>query len=111
MIVGPVHSNPVFQFRSSIVPQFNNSSLNTSNLKPETRHLTTRLVHRSLFFTHHSTLDPRHFFLFHPHKLHVEALLLYRLKINPPKLVLLAIIGQCVGAAGVIRCAQFDEDI
>ena len=58
-----------------------------------------------------SSLDSRHFFLLHPHEVHVEALLLDRLKINPPELIVLPIIGQCVRAAGVIRCAELDEDI
>lgn len=49
--------------------------------------------------------------LLHPHELHVEVLLLYRLKIDSLGLVLLRIVRQRVCAAGVNRNAQLDENL
>lgn len=49
--------------------------------------------------------------LLHPHELHIEALPQRRLKIGPVELVLLSIVNQGVGAAGIIRRAKLDQNI
>src|SRR4029077_11460739 len=59
----------------------------------------------------HSTLIPRHFFLLHPHEAHIELLLQRRLKIRPVELIVLPIVSQRIGTAGVIGRAQLDENI
>src|SRR5215470_1672819 len=57
-----------------------------------------------------STLASLHFSL-HPHEIHIEPLLESCLKIASLELVPLRIVGKRVGAAGVIRSAQLDENI